>query len=91
MRPDHLFLGTHLTNAQDRERKRRGVSLFPQKDNRGEANGFSKLNAEKVRQIRADDLARVSRKHRLKLAASLGVTATCIYDVAIRRRWRHVE
>ena len=44
--PDHLFLGTHLTNAQDKEFKGRGHQP------RGERNSHAKLTTDQVMAIR---------------------------------------
>lgn len=91
VRPDHLFLGTNLDNAQDKMRKGRGRWVMPAKDNRGEGNAASKLTASLVRQIRSDDRARTSRAFRRELAQSIGVSENCIRDVISGRRWSHVK
>jgi len=48
VRPDHLFLGNHKTNADDMVKKGRARN----KTFKGELNGFSKLTWENVRKIR---------------------------------------
>jgi hypothetical protein len=47
VRPDHLFLGTHLDNMRDKVAKGRHVT------SRGEQHGNAKITDEQVRQIRA--------------------------------------
>ncbi len=52
--PDHLFAGTRQDNIDDRERKRRNVILY------GERNGSAKLSLTTVHEIRqSDDSSRV--------------------------------
>ncbi|WP_291869721.1 HNH endonuclease signature motif containing protein [Bradyrhizobium sp.] len=78
--PEHLWLGTHLENMQDRTAK--GRSNPPKL--RGEAHGQAKLDAAAVRAIRA------SSERDSKLALQYGVTAANIYRVKARISWRHV-
>jgi hypothetical protein len=54
--PAHLFLGTHLDNNQDRERKGRGANrivalLYPERMVHGVNHYRAKLNPEKIRKI----------------------------------------
>ena len=49
--PEHLFLGTHKDNAEDRERKGRGAG----RKRRGAAHPLAKLKAEEVRAIRSTE------------------------------------
>lgn len=80
IRPDHLFLGTHLDNVRDRQAK--GRTRIPAL--RGEQAPWSKLTEQAVREIRAtDDSAKA-------LAARYNVSEGAIYGVLSGRRWKHV-
>jgi hypothetical protein len=50
--PRHLFLGTHLDNALDRERKNRGNHIKGISVNRAFDNGMSFINIETLHEIR---------------------------------------
>jgi len=76
VRPDHLFLGTNLTNIADMVAKGRHC--------RGEVNGMSKLTDASVREIRSSGLSAES------LAAMYDVTKAAIRLVLRRETWRHV-
>ncbi len=76
--PDHLSIGSHADNAQDKERRGRGQHA------RGEAHGRSKLTNENIVEIRNDP--RGSRP----LAAQYGVSANLIKLIRRGRIWRHV-
>ena len=83
VRPDHLFLGDALANAQDKVAKgrlRRG-------DAKGEANGHAKLTADDVRAIRARAALGESQA---ALAREFLVTPQSINDIIKLRRWKHV-
>ncbi|MEU1293020.1 HNH endonuclease [Streptomyces sp. NPDC005840] len=84
VRPEHLFLGDALMNAQDKVAKgrlRRG-------DAKGEANGHAKLTETDVRAIRTRVAAGESQA---ALAREFRVTAQSVCDIVKRRRWKHVS
>lgn len=82
--PAHLFLGTHKTNAEDRNGKRREA--------RGERHGLAKLTEEDILQIRA---AYASNPHpyykgTCALARRFGVSRHAIHCIITRRTWNHL-
>ena len=79
--PDHLFPGTTLDNAQDRERKGRGRRAS------GEENGASKLNSDAVREIKARIVEGMSSG---AIARNLGVGRSTIDAIKDNRTWRSV-
>lgn len=83
VRPDHLFLGTHKTNAEDRERKGRGN---PQK---GERNGSAKLTEKQVRNLR--HLRKTKGISYAKLGRLFGICTMQAYDIVNGINWSHVE
>ena len=82
--PDHLRLGTHLDNMDDKRARDRFVSnpLF------GEKHQNSKLKAAQIPTIRARHAAGETQH---KIARDHGVTQATIRDVVIRRTWAHIE
>ena len=94
----HLFLGTELDNARDKETKGRGNHASgnrsgrytrPERTSRGENHGMSKLTWEQVREIR--------RRYRwggiggdsLKtLSLVFGVDSSVIHDIVRNRTWK---
>jgi hypothetical protein len=77
--PDHLFLGTELDNAQDRDTKGRTG------DTAGEKNGAVKLTWPVVRQIRkelAEGLEQVP------IAEKYGVSKSLISQIHTNKIWR---
>jgi len=85
--PDHLFLGTAKDNMQDAKNKGRldHVKLFAPK---GEKNGSSKLNDEKVREIRKEIELGVRCT---VIARKYGVGSTVIYYIRDGKAWSHVK
>jgi hypothetical protein len=79
LNPDHLFVGTALDNAQDRDRKKRRNVV-------GERIGTHKLTEEQVLQIRK----RFTSRNSAQLAKEFGVSRTCIYLIVSRIRWNHI-
>lgn len=77
VRPDHLVLGTHEQNVQDRVARDRSA--------KGVSNGRAKLDEEKVRQIRR------SEKAVGELAREYGVDRKLIRRIRDRKLWRHVD
>lgn len=72
--PAHLFLGTDLDNARDRDAKGR--------------NGMAKLTAEQVRQIRARYAA--GGISHLRLAKEYGVTRASIANLLIGTTYKRI-
>jgi HNH endonuclease len=77
----HLYLGTDLDNARDRERRGRSHNQA------GAGNGNARLDPDKVRAIRAAR-GKVTQK---ELAGRYGVTQSHIAAVQLRLSWRDVE
>lgn len=89
--PDHLFLGSHADNMEDRERKGRtakglrcGAYTKPERRAMGERNCNAKLTAATVIEIRR------SGESNQAAAKRYGVTANNIAFVRARATWRHV-
>lgn len=76
VRPDHLFLGTHLDNMRDKVAKNR------QGDGGGPTSGRCKLTVEQVRQIRADTRSQVV------IAAEYGMGQSQISRIKRGEHWR---
>lgn len=80
VRPEHLFKGDHTANMADKMAKKRhryGVS-------RGEANGFSMLTEEQVREIRASVGASD------KIGQCFGISGRQVRDIRTRKSWAHI-
>jgi len=84
VRPDHLFLGSHRTNAEDRTRKGRGVQAV----RRGGENGMTLLSEDAVRGIRRD---RASGRTYVELAKQYGATKANVANICQGRTWRHLD
>jgi hypothetical protein len=78
MNPEHLFLGTCKENIQDAARKGRTA--------RGEHNANAKLNADIIRQIRAD-----GHSSQRKLAKKYKVDQANIHCILSRKTWTWVK
>lgn len=84
--PDHLFLGTPLDNARDRDQK--GRARRDEQVARGEQTRGAKLTADIVRTIRSEyALGRVTQE---ALAHRFGVQESAIHKIVRRKNWRHV-
>ena len=79
VRPDHLFLGTDLDNARDRDAKGRTARLA------GARNARAKLTEQDVRSIRGSDSATKA------LARRFSVSPRLIRKIRARELWRHVD
>lgn len=80
--PDHLFLGTYKDNMQDAVNKGRMA------DQRGEANGHSKLTKKQVLAIREEyKTGNITQK---ELAIKYNVSQVTIWMIVTRRTWRHI-
>jgi hypothetical protein len=78
IRPSHLFLGTHADNAADRETKGRGNQPT------GERVAGAKLNATKVKEIRA----LFGRESNLSIAKRYGVSEATIWWIRKGDHWK---
>lgn len=81
VRPDHLRLGTHADNMADMVRKNRHYVK------EGEGHPFSKLNDEKVLEIRR---LKDSGHRAVDLAQRFGVSRAQINNVVSGHSWGHV-
>jgi hypothetical protein len=73
VRPDHLFLGTHLANSRDCARKGRAGRCF------GLTNGRAKLTADAVAEIR--ELARQGKLEQKEIAARYGTSQSHVSNI----------
>ena len=83
VRHHHLFLGTFQDNMDDMNAKGRNNGGGPL----GEANGFAKLTAAQIPEIRRRYAAGESGPD---LAREFGISQGTISLVALRKRWGHV-
>lgn len=82
--PNHLKLGTHKENMEDRENKGRGRPP----DNRGSKNGMSKLTEADVVIIRK----RVAKgEKQIVVAKDYGIASGVISNIVNRKWWKHVK
>jgi hypothetical protein len=79
VRPSHLFEGNNALNIADCIAKGRVA--------RGERNNHAKITAQTV--IRIRKLASSGATQR-SIAARLGLSATLVSNVVLRRTWKHV-
>lgn len=78
--PDHLFLCTPAENSRDMSRKGRSCQ--------GEKHFNAKLNADKVREIKA----RLGRGEKIRLIAALfGISRSTVENIKNGLSWRHLE
>lgn len=82
VRPDHLFLGTHLENMRDSKLK----GVIRHIDNRGERHGMSKLTADQVLAMRSE----YRPGNGASVAIKYGVSRSALSGIIHRRLWRHV-
>lgn len=94
VRPDHLFLGTHVENMRDCIRKGRDKTLngkwisdHPEVMRRGESHTASKLDNNKVKEIRRLHEIGIRCK---EIGQKTGMHVNTIRAVVIRRTWKHV-
>lgn len=90
--PDHLQLGTYMSNCHDmiaKGRNSRGAKHAAcGADHVGENNPAAKLNVELVLQIRAEVPG--ARGWKAGLARKYGVSDGTITNILNRRKWAHV-
>lgn len=80
VRPSHLFLGTRLENAADRDKKHRQV--------KGEQVHQAVLTEQDVHRIRGEFAGR--RGQKAELARRYGVDKATITLILERRTWKHI-
>jgi HNH endonuclease len=80
--PSHLFLGTDADNLKDARDKGRLIVSRP-----GETNGWAKLNADQVRELRR---LRASGWTLARLAAKYQIAFQTVSNIARRDVWRHI-
>lgn len=78
--PEHLLLGTHQDNMDDRTARERQV--------RGTRSSKAKLTEDQVRQMRA--LYATGAVRKVDLAAQFGIGFSTVRQVLNRQTWRHV-
>jgi hypothetical protein len=76
--PEHLYLGTYLDNARDRDQRQR------RRAPKGMLNGRAKLTESDVRAIRLDPRSETA------IARAYGVGFTAISDIKEGRKWTHL-
>ena len=81
--PGHLFLGTPMDNARDRESKGRGH------DKSGEANGRATLTAASVREIRK--LYAETKYTQREIGRLFDISHTVVSKIVRRDLWKSVE
>lgn len=79
--PDHLFLGTDMDNAQDREAKGRGNQP------KGERNRWAKLTAKQVGEIRAKKAEGQTAR---RIGLEYGISHRTVLDICHCKKWKHV-
>ena len=77
--PEHLYLGTHQDNMDDKVSRDRS--------HRGRDTTFSKLNEEDVLAIRAKYQKGVAGRNQPALAKEYGVSQPTISKIVLRRDW----
>jgi len=92
--PAHLFLGTAADNNRDCQEKGRvsrgeqhSATVDPSKRARGERNGFSKLTAEKVIEIRHKVAGGMTQT---AVGLEMGISQRTISLIMLGKSWTHV-
>lgn len=83
--PDHLYLGTALTNSRDCWSRGRGDRV---KRPRGERHGNAKINADIVRDIRRLRAEGVLLR---EIADKHDISTQTAWRIAQRTAWKHVD
>ena len=78
--PEHLELGTHQDNANDRVKRDRQA--------KGSRNGNAILNEEQVKEIK---LLILNGKKNKELSEKYEVHPNIISDIRHERKWKHVK
>jgi hypothetical protein len=79
--PEHLFVGTHLENMQDRDKKKRRTAV------KGEKNNLAKLTAEQVLEIRVLLEKGIPQQ---KIAEQFNIVQTAVSLIKNRHNWGHI-
>jgi hypothetical protein len=79
--PEHLFLGTHDDNMEDRQRKNRTAKV------QGEAHGKAKLTEKQIKEIRQLQ-GQISAE---KVARQYGIAESTVYPIWTRKSWSHIK
>lgn len=79
--PEHLFLGTHQDNMNDRKIKNRTNRIA----HKGSNCGASSLTENDVREIRS-----MTNINQYEIAKKYGVTQPTISCIIKRKTWRHI-
>lgn len=102
--PAHLFVGPPAANSGDMSAKgrtsrvgpknpatglRNGRHTVPERTPRGETNGWAKLTADQVREIRA--LYATGEWRQVDLAKRFGTPQPNISAILRRKAWAHIE
>lgn len=77
--PDHLILGTHKQNAEDRKLRNRNG------DQNGVKNHMSKLSEDQIKEIRE-----INNLPTAKIAKIYNVSQTLISKIKRRKLWNHI-
>jgi len=85
VRPDHLFLGTHVDNMQDMTKKGRGKQIAAGR--KGETNGNHRLTTDQVVEIKKGLAKGESQR---EMARKFGVSKTLIYYIKLGKTWAHI-
>jgi hypothetical protein len=78
---DHLWLGTKLDNARDRDAKKRRIAL------RGEQHGRAKLQPNQIHEIR---ILAANGHSPYGIAKNYGINSKTARDIIERKLWRHI-
>lgn len=84
--PDHLFLGTHKTNAEDRQNKGRGTCGIHGNQVKGENHYGAKLTVPQVKKIRSLE----GKMTMEKIANIYGVSRHNVWAIIRRRKWKSI-
>lgn len=79
--PEHLFLGTHKDNAEDRRAKGRSRTTV------GKENGHAKLTEADVLEIRE---LHAHGMNQCDIGKKFGVTHSAIHLIVKRKNWTHI-
>lgn len=88
VRPDHLFLGTHATNATDKIRKGRAGWPAPHNPSRGEDRYNARLTEKDVKKIRRH--YENGTASQADMARKYGLSRETIGKIVHRKKWSHV-